>query len=217
VDKAGARVAEDAQIRVRGQERRFVSRGGDKLAGALADLGVDGRGRHCLDIGASTGGFTDCLLQAGAADVIAVDVGYGQLHQTLRNDPRVRVLERTNARELDAALLPQRVAIDLVVIDASFISLRLLLPKVAEVARGAEVLALVKPQFEVGKGQVGKGGVVRDDALRQRAVEAVAACAVELGYRVAGQADSRVSGPKGNREIFLRLLPAVDVSDETKS
>ncbi len=217
MDKAGARVAEDAQIRVRGQERRFVSRGGDKLAGALADLGVDARGRHCLDIGASTGGFTDCLLQAGAADVVAVDVGYGQLHQTLRNDPRVRVLERTNARELDAALLPQKVAIDLVVIDASFISLRLLLPKMAEVARGAEVLALVKPQFEVGKGQVGKGGVVRDDALRQRAVEAVEACAVELGYRVAGQADSRVSGPKGNREIFLRLLPAVDVSDETKS
>jgi 23S rRNA (cytidine1920-2'-O)/16S rRNA (cytidine1409-2'-O)-methyltransferase len=155
-------------------------------------------------------------LQAGAADVVAVDVGYGQLHNTLRNDPRVRVLERTNARELDAALLPQQVAIDLVVIDASFISLRLLLPKVAEVAGGAEVLALVKPQFEVGKGQVGKGGVVRDDALRQRAVEGVEACAVELGYRVAGQADSRVFGPKGNREIFLRLLPAVGGSDESK-
>ena len=209
VDKAGTRVRPGAAVRVRGAPRRYVSRGGDKLAGAIEDLGVDPGGLRCLDVGASTGGFTDCLLQHGAAGVVAVDVGYGQLHPKLREDARVRVLERTNAR----ALRPDQVGegVELVVIDASFISLRQLLPAVAAVAPGAAVLALVKPQFEVGREQVGKGGVVRDDALREGAADAGASSAAELGYAVRGRAASRLAGPKGNREIFLHLgVDAVD-------
>jgi len=205
VDKPGTRVRDDAQVRVRGELRRFVSRGGEKLAGALSDLGVDPRGRFCLDIGASTGGFTDCLLQAGARHVIAVDVGYGQLHERLRQDARVTLHERTNARSLSVDLVSQPV--DLVTVDVSFISLRLLLGRLAEVAPGSEWLLLVKPQFEVGRGQVGKGGVVRDDALRAAAVAAVRARASELGYVGVAEADSRLAGPKGNREIFLLLRP----------
>jgi len=207
VDKPGTRVREEALLRVRGNDRRFVSRGGDKLAGALADLEIDPGGRLCLDVGASTGGFSDCLLQAGARHVVAVDVGYGQLHESLRQDDRVTVLERTNARDLDAALLPAPV--EFVTGDVSFISLRLLLPKIAEVAPGADCLLLVKPQFEVGREQVGKGGVVRDDALRAAAVDAVRECGEALGYTALGQVDSRVAGPKGNREIFLWLRPGV--------
>jgi 23S rRNA (cytidine1920-2'-O)/16S rRNA (cytidine1409-2'-O)-methyltransferase len=205
-DKPGARVAAGSSVRLRGVARRFASRGGEKLEGALADLHVDVRGRRCLDVGASTGGFTDCLLQAGAESVVAVDVGYGQLAMALRNDPRVHVRERINARELAAADLP--FTPDFVSVDVSFISLRLVLPRLAALAPRAAWLLLVKPQFEVGRGQVGKGGVVRDDALRDEAVAQVAACAQELGWRVAGRADSRLSGPKGNREIFLHLLPA---------
>jgi len=207
VDKPGARVRPEERVRVRGEERRFVSRGGEKLAGALGDLGLDPAGRVCLDVGASTGGFTDCLLQAGARRVVAVDVGYGQLHEQLRRDERVTVLERTNARNLSAGLLPE--APDLVTADVSFISLRLLLPRFAEVAPAADLLVLVKPQFEVEKGQVGKGGVVRDDALRAAAVARVRACAEALGYVAAGQVDSRLTGPKGNREIFLLLRPGI--------
>jgi 23S rRNA (cytidine1920-2'-O)/16S rRNA (cytidine1409-2'-O)-methyltransferase len=198
-------VRDDAALRVRGEERRFVSRGGEKLAGALADLGLDPSGCLCLDIGASTGGFSDCLLQAGARHVVAVDVGYGQLHERLRQDDRVTVLERTHARDLEAAALPA--GIGWVTADVSFISLRLLLPAIARVAPAADCLLLVKPQFEVGRGQVGKGGVVRDDAQRAAAADAVAAAAAELGYTEAGRVDSRVSGPKGNREIFLWLHP----------
>lgn len=194
-------------MRVRGEDRRFVSRGGEKLSGALVDFGLDPTGRVCLDVGASTGGFTDCLLQAGARRVVAVDVGYGQLHEQLRRDERVIVLERTNARTLSADLFPE--APDLVTADVSFISLRLLLPRLAEAAPGADLLVLVKPQFEVEKGQVGKGGVVRDDALRAAAVARVRACAEALGYVSAGQVDSRLSGPKGNREVFLWLRPGV--------
>jgi len=205
VDKPGTRVREDAALRVRGSERRFVSRGGEKLAGALADLGLDPAGRVCIALGASTGGFSDCLLQAGARHVVAVDVGYGQLHERLRQDDRVTVLERTHARDLEPAALPA--GIRWVTADVSFISLRLLLPAIARVAPAADCLLLVKPQFEVGREQVGKGGVVRDDALREAAVDAVAAAAAELGYTEAGRVDSRVSGPKGNREIFLWLRP----------
>jgi 23S rRNA (cytidine1920-2'-O)/16S rRNA (cytidine1409-2'-O)-methyltransferase len=207
VDKPGARVRPEERVRVRGAERRFVSRGGEKLAGALEDLGVDPAGRVCLDVGASTGGFTDCLLQAGARRVIAVDVGYGQLCERLRRDERVTVLERTNARTLAADLLPE--AVGLVTADVSFISLRLLLPRLAAVAAGADLLVLVKPQFEVGREQVGKGGVVRDDGLRAAAVARVRECAETLGYAAAGQAESRLSGPKGNREVFLWLRPGV--------
>jgi 23S rRNA (cytidine1920-2'-O)/16S rRNA (cytidine1409-2'-O)-methyltransferase len=203
VEKPGTPVAADARVRIRGGGSRFVSRGGDKLEGALADLGVDPRGRACLDVGASTGGFTHCLLEAGARRVVAVDVGYGQLDLGLRRDPRVTLLERTNARHLAPELVPG--PIDLVTLDVSFISASLLLPALARVAPEAEWLILVKPQFEVGRGQVGKGGVVRDDELRAGAVRRVLAAAAELGWFPCGEAESRLPGPKGNREIFVRL------------
>lgn len=212
VDKPGTRVRVDAAIRVRGSDRRFVSRGGDKLEGALEDLGVDPSGRVCLDLGASTGGFTDCLLQRGARHVFAVDVGRGQLDLKLREDPRVSVRERTNARELSATWLEPLP--DLVVIDVSFISVRLLLPVIARELPASEWLVMVKPQFEVGREHVGKGGVVRDDALRLAAADSVAACALELGWSAVGRADSRLAGPKGNREIFVRFRPH---SAETQS
>jgi len=205
VEKPGTAVKPEAQVRVRGEERRFVSRGGDKLAGALEDLGVDPRGRLCLDVGASTGGFTDCLLQSGAGHVVGVDVGYGQFDARLREDARVTVRERTNARHLVPGDLPS--GIELVTVDVSFISARLLLPALAAVAPRAEWLVLVKPQFEVGRGEVGKGGVVRDDSLREAAADAVEAEAAALGWRAAGRVDSRLPGPRGNLEIFLWLLP----------
>ena len=205
VDKPGTRIRPEAAVRVRGDLRRFVSRGGEKLAGALDDLGLDPADRVCLDVGASTGGFSDCLLQRGAQHVVALDVGYGQLHEKLRQDARVTVLERTHARDLRADQLPA--AVSLVTVDVSFISLRLLLPAIRAAAPHAELLLMVKPQFEVGRGQVGKGGVVRDDALRESAAAAVREAAVELGYRPLGQVDSRLAGPKGNREIFLWLGP----------
>lgn len=202
-DKAGTRVRPESHVRLRGAHRSFVSRGGEKLAGALEDLGVDPRGRRCLDVGASTGGFTDCLLRAGARRVVAVDVGYGQIDSRLRADPRVHVLERTNARQLG----PEQVGedIDLGVCDVSFISLRLLLPALVRAAPHAEWLLLVKPQFEVGRERVGKGGVVRDDADRLAAVDAVRRSAEALGLVAVGIAESRLAGPAGNREIFLHL------------
>ncbi len=205
MDKPGTRVPDAARLRLRGGERRYASRGGDKLAGALEDLGVDPAGRVCLDLGASSGGFTDCLLRHGARRVVAVDVGYGQLDPRLRGDPRVVVRERTNARQLAADALPE--AVDLVTIDVSFISVRLILPRLAEIAAQAELLVLVKPQFEVGRGQVGRGGVVRDDALRARAVDRVRETAEALGWAAVGTCESRLPGPKGNREIFLHLRP----------
>ena len=205
VDKPGTSIRSDARVRVRGEDRRFVSRGGEKLAGALEDLGVDPTGRICLDIGASTGGFTDCLLQAGARHVFAVDVGYGQFDACLREDSRVTVMERTNARHLEAAALdPQP---NFVVIDVSFISVRLLLPNLAGQLPAAELLIMVKPQFEVGREQVGKGGVVRDPELRAAAVADVKQCATELGWTASGEAESRLTGPKGNQEIFVRFAP----------
>jgi 23S rRNA (cytidine1920-2'-O)/16S rRNA (cytidine1409-2'-O)-methyltransferase len=203
VDKPGTRVRPEAVVRLRGEPRRFVSRGGEKLAGALEDLDVDPSGCVCLDVGASTGGFSDCLLQAGAKHVVAVDVGYGQLAEKLRKDPRVTVLERTNARHLEPEALPS--GIDLVTVDVSFISVRLLLERLQRLAPRAELLVMVKPQFEVGKDRVGKGGVVRDDALRAEAADAVREAAERLGYQALGQAESRLPGPRGNREIFLRL------------
>ena len=208
VEKPGTPVRDEASVRVRGEDRRFVSRGGEKLAGALEDLGIEVRSRVCLDIGASTGGFTDCLLQAGAAQVLAVDVGYGQLHPRLRGDRRVLVRERVNARHLEPAHLAGCSGpIGLCVVDVSFISSTLLLPRIVALAPEAEVLVMVKPQFEVGREQVGKGGVVRDDALRREAVTRVAAAASRLGLVEQGQVDSRLAGPKGNREIFLQLRP----------
>jgi 23S rRNA (cytidine1920-2'-O)/16S rRNA (cytidine1409-2'-O)-methyltransferase len=180
----------------------YVSRGGEKLRAALDAFRINVAGRVCLDVGASTGGFTDVLLQHGAARVIAVDVGYGQLAWPLRQDPRVIVLERTNIRNL--AALPQPA--DLAVIDVSFISLRLVLPRVRELLTpAAEVIALVKPQFEVGKGKVGKGGVVRDPAEHERIVSELSHFAKEIGYEVAGEIESPLRGAKGNREFLLYL------------
>jgi 23S rRNA (cytidine1920-2'-O)/16S rRNA (cytidine1409-2'-O)-methyltransferase len=195
----------DADVPVAVDERpRFVSRGGVKLANALAALAVDPAGRRALDVGASTGGFTDCLLQAGAAHVVALDVAYGELDWRLRNDERVTVLERRNARALAPGDLPY--APDLVVIDVSFISLTKVLPAVlACVAERHDVLALVKPQFEVGRGRVGKGGVVRDAELRRAALVDVGHAARGLGAGVLGFASSGLPGPKGNRESFVWL------------
>jgi 23S rRNA (cytidine1920-2'-O)/16S rRNA (cytidine1409-2'-O)-methyltransferase len=201
--KPGQLVDPDVPVAV-DERPRFVSRGGVKLANALAALGVDPAGRRALDVGASTGGFTDCLLQAGAADVVALDVAYGELDWRLRNDERVTVLERRNARALAPGDLPY--APDLVVIDVSFISLTKVLPAVlACVAEGHDVLALVKPQFEVGRGRVGKGGVVRDAELRRAALVDVGRAARALGASVLGFASSGLPGPKGNRESFVWL------------
>ncbi len=210
VDKPGALVDPALPIRLKpdAAPARYVSRGALKLEKALDTFPVDPRGKVCADLGASTGGFTDLLLQRGAARVFAVDVGYGQLHPKLRGDPRVVVRERENARLLDAAALGERV--DLVTGDLSFISLRLVLPAVKAILRpGGDALLLVKPQFEVGKGEVGKGGVVRDDAKRRAALEAVASAARDLGFEVLGDAESPIEGPAGNREWLLALhLPA---------
>jgi 23S rRNA (cytidine1920-2'-O)/16S rRNA (cytidine1409-2'-O)-methyltransferase len=202
--KAGVLVPADASLRLRGSASDYVSRGGEKLAGALDAFALDVAGTVALDVGASTGGFTDCLLRRGARRVIAVDVGYGQLAWTLRQDPRVVVLERTNARRLDGAMLPE--APDLATVDVSFISLALVLPAVADTLRpGAAMVTLVKPQFEAGRGQVGKGGVVRDPAVRAGAVARVRREAEGIGLRVRGETDSVLHGPKGNREVFLWL------------
>lgn len=186
---------------------RFVSRGGVKLANALAAFGLDPADRQCLDVGASTGGFTDCLLQAGARHVVALDVAYGELDWRLRNDDRVTVLERCNARSISAAALPY--APDLVVIDVSFISLTKVLPAVLScLAPRHDVLAMIKPQFEVGRGNVGKGGVVRDPGTRREALTGVASGARGLGASVLGFASSGLPGPKGNRESFVWLAEA---------
>ena len=194
-------VTADQAIELTGA-RDYVSRGGEKLAAALDAFAIDPRGRHCLDVGASTGGFTDVLLQRSAERVIAVDVGYGQLAWRLRQDPRVIVLERVNIRRLDQ--LPT--SADLAVIDVSFISLRLVLPRVRDLlSPPGDVIALVKPQFEVGKGAVGKGGVVRDPAQHQQVLDAISDFARELGYLVAGQMPSPIQGAKGNREFLLHL------------
>jgi 23S rRNA (cytidine1920-2'-O)/16S rRNA (cytidine1409-2'-O)-methyltransferase len=204
VTKPGAEVPDDAEVRLRGADSPFVSRGGEKLAGALDAFRLDVRDRVAVDVGASTGGFTDCLLQRGARRVIAVDVGYGQLAWKLRQDARVVVLERTNARRLVADDLPE--APDLAVVDVSFISLATVLPAVAAVVKpDGTIVALVKPQFEVGRGRVGKGGVVRDPALRAEAVASVRGVAEGIGLTVGGEAESVLPGPKGNREVFLLL------------
>jgi len=182
----------------------YVSRGGHKLAGALAGFGLTVTGRRCLDAGASTGGFTDVLLRAGAAEVVAVDVGYGQLAWALRTDARVRVHDRTNVRSLTPELIGGPV--DLVVADLSFISLRLVLPALAAcTGPGGDLVPMVKPQFEVGRERVGPGGVVRDPALRAEAVLSVAAAAQPLGFGVAGVVGSPLPGPAGNVEYFLWL------------
>lgn len=204
VDKVGTQVYLDASIRLRGEDIPYVSRGGLKLAKALEHFTIDVAGRTAIDVGASTGGFTDCLLQNGAAKVVAVDVGYGQLAWKLRDDPRVINLERTNIRHLTREQLD--VVPEIAVIDASFISLEKVLPAtLALLEPGSDVVALIKPQFEVGKGQVGKGGVVRDPEQHDRVVEKIKSFAVELGCRVVDVCESPVLGPKGNREFLIHL------------
>jgi 23S rRNA (cytidine1920-2'-O)/16S rRNA (cytidine1409-2'-O)-methyltransferase len=201
--KAGQLVEPDVEVAVDAPPP-FVSRGGVKLANALDALGLDVAGRRCMDVGASTGGFTDCLLQRGASGVVAVDVAYGELDWRLRSDPRVTVLERVNARSLDCGVLP--FAPSVVAIDVSFISLRKVLPAVLGCAAEAfDCLAMVKPQFEVGRSGVGKGGVVRDPALRRAAVVDVASCGRSLGCSVLGVASSGLPGPAGNLETFVWL------------
>jgi 23S rRNA (cytidine1920-2'-O)/16S rRNA (cytidine1409-2'-O)-methyltransferase len=205
-DKPGQQVADDAELTVE-RGPAYVSRGGEKLAHALDELGVDPRGLDVIDVGASTGGFTDVLVQRGAARVIAVDVGYGQLHPRLRDDPRVVVLERTNARGLTE--LP--FAPELVVCDVSFISVRIALPPALRLAApGWQAVVLVKPQFEAGREDVGKGGVVRDLGVRARVLREIAAAALGWGASVVGVVDSGLPGPKGNREFFLHLTQADD-------
>jgi 23S rRNA (cytidine1920-2'-O)/16S rRNA (cytidine1409-2'-O)-methyltransferase len=201
--KPGELVPEDVQLEVT-PAPDFVSRGGIKLANALETLGVAAAGRRALDVGASTGGFTDCLLQRGAAHVLAVDVAYGAIHWRLRSDQRVTVIDRRNARELMPGELPY--APDLIVIDVSFISLSKVLPAMLRCAApGFDCLALIKPQFEVGRDQVGKGGVVRDAAARRRALVEVGRTAQDLDAAVLGYASSGLPGPKGNLETFIWL------------
>jgi len=200
VDKAGATVADDDEVRVAELEHPWVGRGGMKLAHAMKEFAIKVDGKVCADVGASTGGFTDVLLQNGASKVYAIDVGYGQLDVSLRNDPRVVNREKVNARYLQADSFEE--PIDFVSIDVSFISLKLILPAVAEFLRG-ELVALIKPQFEVGKHEVGKGGIVRDEGKRAAAVEAVVACARELGFAVHGVIESPIKGAEGNVEYLM--------------
>lgn len=202
--RSSTMVGPETSVSVTRDVRRYVSRGGDKLAGALDRLGVSVEGRRWLDAGASTGGFTDCLLQRRAAAVIAVDVGYGQLDWKLRNDERVAVLERTNIRDLSRDQIP--FTPDGVVGDLSFISLRTVLPALVElVSDHADLVLMVKPQFEVGRENVGKGGVVRDPDLWTSSVTSVATLAAELGFGLVGATASDVPGPAGNREFFIWL------------
>jgi 23S rRNA (cytidine1920-2'-O)/16S rRNA (cytidine1409-2'-O)-methyltransferase len=204
--KPGQLVPADVEVSVE-EGLPYVSRGGVKLANALDALGIEVGGRRALDVGASTGGFTDCLLQRGAAHVAAVDVAYGELDWRLRSDERVTAVERVNARALEPGMLPY--APDLIVIDVSFISLTKVLPAVLACAASRyDCLAMVKPQFELGRGRVGKGGVVHDPALRREAIASVAASGRELGAAVVGYAPSGLPGPAGNRETFVWLAEA---------
>jgi 23S rRNA (cytidine1920-2'-O)/16S rRNA (cytidine1409-2'-O)-methyltransferase len=202
VDKAGAPVEETAELAVAGPPHPYVSRGGLKLEAALDHFRIDPSGVVCLDVGASTGGFTDCLLQRGAAKVYAVDVGYGQLDATLRGDPRVVVREKVNARSLSKDEVPEPVA--LAVIDVSFISARLILPAVVPlVAKDGAVVVLVKPQFEAGRSEVGKGGIVRSEDVRRRVVSEIANAGAALGLEPRGSIRSPIRGARGNEEFLL--------------
>jgi 23S rRNA (cytidine1920-2'-O)/16S rRNA (cytidine1409-2'-O)-methyltransferase len=204
--KAGEQLSEDVELEL-AEGARFVSRGGEKLAAALRAFAVEVSGERCLDVGASTGGFTDCLLQEGAARVVALDVGYGQLHPKLRADPRVTVLERTNVRDLRCEQLPFRPTF--VVCDVSFIGLAKALPPALACAEpGWRALVLVKPQFEAGPADVGRGGVVRDPAVHERVLDGLLAQVPDWGAEALGVEPSAVRGPKGNQEFFLYLADA---------
>jgi 23S rRNA (cytidine1920-2'-O)/16S rRNA (cytidine1409-2'-O)-methyltransferase len=202
VEKAGTLVAVDSDIRILGEQMPYVSRGGLKLEKALHEFVIDVKEKTALDVGASTGGFTDCLLQHGAKKVYAVDVGYGQMAWKVRQDPRVVVIERTNIRDIDQALVPEKV--DIIVIDVSFISLEKVIPSVLRFLKpGAGIVALIKPQFEVGKGQVGKGGIVRDETVRNDAVERVRKFMQEQELGVRGIIPSPITGQDGNVEFLI--------------
>ena len=204
VDKAGTKVPVSAEFRLRGDDIPFVSRGGLKLQKSLQVFPVNVKQRTAIDVGASTGGFTDCLLQHGAERVYAVDVGYGQLAWSLRSDPRVVNLERTNIRNLTSEQLADLP--DLAVIDASFISLeKVLPPTIRLLKKPADIIALIKPQFEVGKGEVGKGGVVRDESLHDKVNQRIREFSEEIGCTVEGLEESPITGPKGNREFLIYL------------
>jgi 23S rRNA (cytidine1920-2'-O)/16S rRNA (cytidine1409-2'-O)-methyltransferase len=206
IEKAGHPVEKEAEVKLLGEDLRYVSRGGLKLEKALEHFHLDVSGMVCVDVGASTGGFTDCLLQHGARRVIAIDTGYGQIAHALRNDPRVSLLERTNARYLKPGDLPEPA--DLVVIDVSFISATLVLPAIVAAAfpeekRGKKIIVLVKPQFEAGREQVGKGGIVRDESAQQQAVEKVRQALIALGCSRTEVVESPIRGAEGNREFLL--------------
>jgi len=204
VDKPGAQISDDDPVVLKGEDIPYVSRGGFKLAAALAEFDIRPSGLICLDVGASTGGFTDCLLQNGAEHVFAVDVGYGQLAWPLRQDPRVTAIERTNIRHMDADRLPRTV--DLVTVDVSFISLKIVIPAVMKFMKSeARIISLIKPQFEVGKGQVGKGGVVKDAGLHDTVIRSLSAFFSDTGLAVGPVVPSPVLGPKGNREFLILL------------
>ena len=203
-DKAGTATAEDAQLAVGGPEHPYVSRGGVKLAAALDAFAIDPAGRVCLDVGASTGGFTDCLLQRGAARVYAIDVGYGQLDAKLRNDARVVLREKVNARALSREHVPEPAA--LAALDLSFISVRLVLPALLPLLSvGAPAVVLVKPQFEAVRAEVGKGGIVRSEAVRERVVREIEDFSRKLGFTVLGAIPSPIRGARGNQEFLLGL------------
>ncbi len=203
--KAGSLIDEHAAIRIRAKARPYASRGGSKLETALERFDIDVSGKIVIDVGASTGGFSDCLLAHGARQIFAVDVGYGQLDWRLRNDPRVVVFEKTNIRYLELSALP--CPADLATIDVSFISLKVVLPHVKALLRPEhQIIALIKPQFEVGKGKVGKGGVVRSQEERRRVIEEIKAAATALGYEVRGVIESPLLGPAGNKEFFIHLV-----------
>ena len=213
VTKASTQVSDQCTLEIAGRSLPYVSRGGLKLEAGLDFFQIDPTGMVCADIGASTGGFTDCLLQRGAAKVYALDVGYGQLAWKLRQDPRVVVMERTNARKLRAGDLPE--PIDLAVIDASFISLKLLLPPVMTLfKKNVAILALIKPQFEVGKEKVGKGGVVKDGVLHDHVIAGVADFAATLNLDTIGVTPSPILGPKGNREFLVFLTGVTSAENE---
>ncbi|HEX3579465.1 MAG TPA: TlyA family RNA methyltransferase [Thermoanaerobaculia bacterium] len=209
VDKAGANVGDDDELRIEELEHPWVGRGGMKLAHALREFGISVEGKICADIGASTGGFTDVMLKNGAKKVYAIDVGYGQIDVSLRNNPRVVNREKVNARYLTAADFEN--AIEFVSIDVSFIPLKLILPAVATFLRG-EMVALIKPQFEVGKADVGKGGIVRDETKRAAAVEAVVTFARDIGFDVRGVVESPVKGAEGNVEYLMYAANLANLS-----
>ena len=219
VDKAGASVDPAAAIRLLGDDLKYVGRGGLKLEAALRDWKIDLTGRTCMDVGASTGGFTDCMLQHGAAEVIAVDTGYGQIHARLRSDPRVKLLEKTNARYLtqqEIARAGAGAAISFIAIDVSFISVTLVLPAVLAATEPLrrEAVILIKPQFEVGRERVGKGGIVKDEAAQQDAVRKVRRKVEELGGKHIELMESPILGMEGNREFLLRAEFEIERSDE---